>query len=265
MDEQIFVTKQLESNQPASDELIHLMLQHIGSLSEELRETIYSGWCILLENNRLTNNQKQWLLDEIFARKLLYQGIEQEQTDDTFTRSFTSLLLVQLLDDHYKNNWLEIEMEKQLIAESLNYMEVEKDNRGLVPVKGWAHAFAHGADLLAAVARSRQATETIAQQILSILTRAIFDIDDFLWEEESRMVPAIIVLIKKELLSQDELNHWIQQNNQTVLNQNNRNICWNRFLTSLSWVLRFELLDFELIQESIFHFLHSCYKKRGII
>lgn len=265
MDERILITNELESNQPASDELIHLMLQNIGSLSEDLREAIYSGWCELLENNRLTNSQKQWLMDEIFAKELLYQGIERGQTDDTFTRSFTSLLLVQLLKDHYRNNWMKNEMEQQIISTSLRYMEVETDNRGLVPVIGWAHAFAHGADLLSAIARSEQITGTNVRQILSILTRALLEIDDFLWEEESRMVPAINVLIKRELLSQDDLNHWIQQNNQTILHQNNRNICWNRFLISLSWVLKFELIDFELVQESIFDFLHSYYKKRGII
>lgn len=265
MNEHIFIINQLESTQPASDELIRVMLQNIGSVSEDLREAIYSGWCQLFDDQRLTTCQKQWLVDEVFTRKLLYQGIENGQTDDVFTRSFTSLLLVQLLDDHSLNNWMENEVEKQVIAESLNYIGIETDNRGLVPIKGWAHAFAHGADLLAAIARSEQTTEIEAQQILSLLTRALLEIDDFLWEEENRMVPAVIALIKNGLLTQAELDHWIQQNNQTLSQKDSRNICWNRFLSSLSWVLRFEALDFELVQESIFHFLHSSYKKRRII
>lgn len=250
----------------ASNELIELMLKNIGSLSPELRDnTIYIGWVNLVKSNKVSTNQKLWLIDEILYRNLLFNGIEDECSDTVFTRSFTSLLLVVLLQSHFENKYIDEKVEKEIIKLSIEYMENEKDNRGWVENKGWAHAFAHGADLLETISKSIYLTSDNVTKILNCISRALIDIENFLFGEESRLDKVIISLIKCNKLTQSKLNNWIELNNKIVKESKTFNLCWGNFLMSLSYMLRFEDIDFEETQILISEYLKSFYDTFKII
>ncbi|WZU03169.1 DUF2785 domain-containing protein [Erysipelothrix sp. D19-032] len=53
---------------------------------------------------------------------------------------------------------------------------MENDNRGFVEEKGWAHAFAHGADLIASASRSVYFQEIEVVQCLEATRRALVDV-----------------------------------------------------------------------------------------
>lgn len=256
----------LNRNEMASDELIELMLKNIGSLSLELRDsTIYIGWVNLIESNKVSINQKLWLIDEVLSRNLLFNGIEDKCSDKVFTRSFTSLLLVVLLQSHFENRYIDEKIEKEIIKLSIEYMENEKDNRGWVENKGWAHAFAHGADLLETIPKSMYLTSDNVTKVLNCISRALIDIENFLFGEERRLDKVIISLIKCNKLTQSKLNSWIELNNKIVKESKNFNLCWGNFLMGLSYMLRFEDIDFEETQILINKYLKYFYDTFEII
>lgn len=266
MNEEEKIINGLNSEKMASDELIELMLENIGTISPKLRdETIYIGWVNLVESNKISKNQKLWLLDEVLSRNLLFDGIEEEFSDKVFTRSFASLLLVVLLESHFENRYIEDELERKIIDASIDYMENEKDNRGFVEEKGWAHAFAHGADLLEAISKSIYLTSDSVVRILNCISRALIDIENFLYGEESRIVKVIIALIKYGKLDQSKLNGWIESNNKIIEESKAFNLCWGKFLMALSYMLKFEDIEFEETQILITNYLKFFYETFEII
>lgn len=266
MNEKEKIINGLNCEEIASDELIELMLKNIGSLSPQLRDnTIYIGWVNLEESNRISTKQKLWLIDEVLSRNLLFDGIEDGCSDKVFTRSFTSLLLVVLIESHFKNRYIDTEIEKEIIKLSIEYMETEKDNRGLVDEKGWAHAFAHGADLLETISKSIYLTSDSATRVLNCISRALIDIENFLFGEESRLNKVIIALIKYNKLNQSKLNSWIESNNRTLMESKPFNLCWGKFLMSLSYMLKFEDIEFEETQMLITEYLKFFYDTFEII
>lgn len=266
MDEKEKIMNGLNSGKMVSNELIELMLKNIGSISPELRDnTIYIGWVNLVESNQISTKQKLWLIDEVLSKNLLFYGIEEEYSDKVFTRSFTSLLLVVLLENQFKNKYIDVETEKEIIKLSIEYMENEKDNRGLVEEKGWAHAFAHGADLLETISKSTYLTPDSVIRVLNCISRALIDIENFLFGEESRIAKVIISLIKYNKLTQSKLNSWIESNNKIVEASKSFNLCWVKFLMALSYMLKFEDIEFKETQIVITKYLKNFYDTFGII
>jgi len=238
-----------------------LMIENIGNVDSELRdEVIYGGWYdLLIDNKRLTIDQKKFLLNYIFENKLLFYGIDKEQSDDVFTRSFTSLLLVLLLENHYENNWISKEDEIRIIEKSISYMKTEKDNRGFVEVKGWAHAFAHGADLLGVISQSTYFEKNNSIEVLEIMKRALIDIENFLYGEEGRFAKATTLLLKNNRISIEKLSLWIEENSSSVLSSNSYNICWKNYVTFLLIGLKIEKISNDEIETKIMEYLEKFY------
>jgi hypothetical protein len=226
-----------ENKKVISQHLLEKMLENIGSPDSELRETIYGHWHILLEEQRLSTEQKHWLWEKIQSQGLLFQGIEEKTSDQVFTRSFVSLLLVCLLSDDAENHWLSVQDVSKTFDMSFQYMRQEEDNRGFVAEKGWAHAFAHGGDLLASIAENPLCDSQDATIILELIFRAIFEVGHFLYEEETRLNTAIALLIQQQKLEVLDLQTWLASGNQHYRANESHEPDWARFLSSLYFKL----------------------------
>lgn len=237
------INDEINAQVPLSDETLSLMLDHIGSLSPDLRDlTIYSGWCKLFSGKLLSLHQKELILDYVLKHELLFFNINEKQSDAVFTRSFSSLLLVILLEDHYQYPWLSKIQETTLIQDTLRYMSLEKDTRGLVESKGWAHAFAHGADLLKTASKSESFGDKEVSQTLAILKRILIDIDDFLYDEEGRLALASTTMLRLRKLESARLIDWL-----TAHHPSSFNITWRNYLMTLYFNLKFkDALDEDL-------------------
>lgn len=265
MTDQEQIIKDLKQEGGATDQLIECMFRNIGTVDPVLRdEIIYQGWNQLLEEQRWSLEQKRWLLKQIKEQESLFLEIDTVN-DAVFTRSFTSLLLVLLIEDHKQKHWLTLEEQQQIIAISLNYMAQEKDNRGFVEGKGWAHAFAHGADLLGSLSQLATLTTEDVVQILNLTSRALIEIDDFLYSEEARFSIAIIELIKNKKLAEKELKNWIDRNNKQLFEAESFNFCWSQFLLTLTKILNLEKIEMPAVQASSDVFFSWMYKKFRII
>lgn len=122
----------------------------LGSTDAELRDTLGYGvlnqW--LLKKNFLNNEQLEMLLEKGLSEDMLFYKIGESGTDSVFLRSFSSLLIALILLRDNRNKFLNREKYEQMLERICSYCDLEKDHRGYVEGKGWAHAPAHIADVI---------------------------------------------------------------------------------------------------------------------
>ncbi len=238
----LFQLQQAEKGDIAfSDDLLMWMLDTIGSLDSIEREAVYSGWVRALSGNQLTAKQKKWLLRESNQRHLLFTGIELNVSDNVFIRSFTALLWTNLLENHQLHPWMTPEEVRDMIQSSFRYLLLEQDSRGYVEGHGWAHAFAHGADLMGQCALSSVDIQDQAK-VLRVLRRALLDIENFLYGEEGRLAKATVLWLQAKKLDEAELLDWVEQCSLKLSLSKVYNVCWKNYLMCLAYTLKAEMM-----------------------
>lgn len=203
--------------------LIPEMLFHIGSTDNYLRDDlIYSAFASwILDHNAISHEKLHELLQKILGDQHIFHGIGEQNTDSVFRRSFSVLLLPLFLIAHRSQPFLSnaeiIEVKEKL----LQYLKEEKDHRGFVIEKGWAHAIAHSADALDDLAQCTEITKTDLQEVL-VAIRAIISTHETVYThgEDERLVTATIAVIKRLLLPESEISQWIQDFANPVLETN---------------------------------------------
>ena len=259
---EISIKNALSSKEGVSDVLLNAMIVNIGTLDSDIRDrVIYSGFYELIFIKGLSEPQLQMLLDSVLSGDLLLKGIEDKQGDDVFTRSFVSLLICLLMGKHYQTPFMSEKQEAEVINLGLRYMESEKDNRGFVEGKGWAHAFAHGADLLGSLAESKLFSSLEAERVLHIIENSILNIDNFLYGEEGRFARTTFQLLKHKKLDEASLIEWINKVGDTILEKDMYNKCWTDYLLTLSFTLKCEACLSDEVSHAIDQFVLNFYKK----
>ncbi|TFE00849.1 DUF2785 domain-containing protein [Jeotgalibacillus sp. R-1-5s-1] len=143
----------LKNKGELSDNLILHMITHIGSTDPVLRdELIYQAFGIYVTENRFSDSQLHLITEQLLTQKKLLSGINQSVSDDLFTRSFSALIFALLLKQDHERRFLSKDYYERIVDVVQYYVSSENDLRGYVPDKGWAHAAAHAADLLEAIA-----------------------------------------------------------------------------------------------------------------
>lgn len=125
--------------------LVQSMMLHIGSLDSELRDNlIYGSFYELIHEKNLLEHSLLTELLEDSLNNLLCKGIEESESDLVFTRTFTSLLIALILFRDNADDFLSQKKIADCKDKVLAYLAAEKDVRGYVPVKGWAHSVPYG-------------------------------------------------------------------------------------------------------------------------
>ena len=82
-------------------------------------------------------------------------GMGEQGSDTVFRRSFSALVLGFVIKYDNAHPFLEPAEVQSYLDQALEYLAHERDLRGYVAEKGWAHSAAHTADLLAYLARNQ--------------------------------------------------------------------------------------------------------------
>ncbi len=109
-------------------------------------------------------------------------------------------------DPHLPPDQIEKTVEK-IIA----YTRLEKDYRGFVDQKGWAHALAHTADCLGSCTRHPRITPTQRESILEAIFRLATRPAPFLHHEDDRLAYAVLRLAQKDKADQLNWSRWLAQ------------------------------------------------------
>ena len=81
-------------------------------------------------------------------------GLGEQDTDSVFRRAFSVLVLAECIDRDNEQGLLPAGKLLEWGDRIASWYLRERDVRGFVPGKGWAHAVAHGADAIGVLARS---------------------------------------------------------------------------------------------------------------
>ncbi|MGM0851288.1 MAG: DUF2785 domain-containing protein [Bacillota bacterium] len=200
--------------------LLNDMTIHIGSTDGELRDQlIYTSFYRFMEKDYLSPEQMSFLLDTCIDEDHLFYCIGRKEDDSIFTRAFSSLVLVLLLDKDRALPFLPAGEVQKAIDACFLYLEAEEDTRGYVEGKGWAHSIAHGADYLVEVIRHPVFPSELHQRCLQVIKNCLLKDAAYMDDEDGRLFFAIEALLDKGMTDEDLLI-WLIDLSDTVNDRN---------------------------------------------
>ena len=188
------------------------LLALLGSTDPELRDGVaYVVLATWLARDRYTPVEV-WAMAERLATNLSI-GLGEQESDHIFLRSFSALMLAEIVHRNNQGALLDERQVHRLLDAALAYLAAEQDLRGYVPDKGWAHAVAHTADLLWVLARSHHLHADSLERILEAIAAkaAPPGAQLYLYNEDQRLARATLGAIGRDLVDMGFLRSWIDR------------------------------------------------------
>nr|WP_186381911.1 DUF2785 domain-containing protein [Paenibacillus terrae] len=128
-----------------------------------------------------------------------------------FKRSFSALAAAAVLQKDQNDVRLDQDTVSRLLERVCQYLEMEQDTRGYVEGKGWAHAIAHGADLLAAAVRHPLSpVDGSGWRVLNVVGQTLFKGYVYSDDEDERLIQVLIALLHRKDSGEVNLGLWLQ-------------------------------------------------------
>ncbi len=143
-------------------------------------------------------------------RIFLYANIGEKFTDSVFIRSFSALLVANILTKDAEILTLNDESLQPFFKKIGRYLLLEQDTRGHIEGKGWAHSIAHGADLAAITIKHPKFDLQYAPSILHALKLTTWKDVVYINDEEERLVNIIEALLDRSY-SEEAIMEWVEQ------------------------------------------------------
>ncbi|HMU92264.1 MAG TPA: DUF2785 domain-containing protein [Anaerolineales bacterium] len=187
------------------------LFSYIPSTDPDLRDgigyEIFANW---IETEPYQAEQLRGYLKRLLEN--LQVGLGQQDDDSVFGRAFSVLYLAEVIHRDNQQPYLESHEVKETLTRVLAYLAAERDPRGYVPVKGWAHALAHTADMLMVFARSPHLGATELEHILSAVSEKMRAAKNWIYihGEDDRLARAIVTALAREELSLEQVKAWFE-------------------------------------------------------
>lgn len=138
-------------------------------------------------------------------------GLGDTESDTVFRRSFSALILTECIDRTTKAALGGPSVVLRWGDKVMGWYSRERDLRGFVPGKGWAHAVAHGADALGALARSPVMGRLELTVILDVIADRLLTPTEafFVAGEGDRLAFATMHLLRRDIVGIDVLEPWV--------------------------------------------------------
>jgi hypothetical protein len=138
-------------------------------------------------------------------------GLGEQGTDSVFRRSFSVLILGECIARDNKAGLLPSLKLLEWGDRVATWYLREKDLRGFVPGKGWAHAVAHGADAIAALAESPHLGTNELTVLLDVLgDRLTLPVESLLTSgEPDRIAFATMSILRRNLVPLSVIEPWV--------------------------------------------------------
>jgi len=192
--------------------LIQELSGYLGSTDPELRDDLtYSIVAVWIgRQKKLSAEQLVTLADEWQGN--LRSGVGETGTDSVLKRSFSALCLSVLAERELKEPFLGETRYRALLDAALTYLGGERDLRGFDARKGWIHATAHTADLLAALAENKLFTKQDQERVLKGITQRLATASEiFSYGEQDRLANVAAVIASREDFDSAGWNSWVAQ------------------------------------------------------
>ena len=188
------------------------LLANLGSPDGELRDelsymTLASG---IIDKGLLNTEQMNELLTTVLDTQHLFCAIGEINTDSVFMRSFSNLIVTAILYTDARNPVITEQVVQNTKAALLTYAQEEKDWRGYVEGKGWAHAMAHLADALDECAQNQYMTSEDRQDILQTIRRLAQLPEPLYHEEDMRLATSAQHIIISKEVPDTFISDWLE-------------------------------------------------------
>lgn len=196
------------------------LFSYLGSTDPELRDQIaYETFANFLKRDYYSLEEIEIYIANLLAN--LDIGIGETESDSVFLRSFSVLFLAEIVHNDNEAPRLKSPVIQTILEKGLRYLASEKDLRGYVEGKGWAHALAHTADLLLVLGKNLNTSERehtliligVGEKLIQPTTRV------YMYGEDDRLSRATLEVMRRGTLSVTFVRQWldslIKPNNDT--------------------------------------------------
>jgi hypothetical protein len=187
---------------PPGEHQIDLLIEELEHMLRSPEEQLRDGFALEILGDWILQGFCDHDLEDLGDRlcAAMFRGLGEHGNDSVFGRSFAALALGLCIERDNTVRRLTEEAVQRWLGAFLMWWELEADLRGIVDSKrGVAHAVAHGADVIASVARSRFLGTSQAQVLLgSIVVRLrTSDAGALLFGEDDRLAYATMALLHR--------------------------------------------------------------------
>jgi hypothetical protein len=141
----------------------------------------------------------------------LTQGLGESGTDSVFRRSFSALVLAECIERDNTQSLVPRGKVMDWGDRITGWLVRERDVRGFVPDRGWAHAVAHGADAIGVLANSPHFGLTELTVLLDVVAdRVLLETPAPLWSgEPDRLALATMTILRRRLVPLRIIEPWL--------------------------------------------------------
>jgi Protein of unknown function (DUF2785) len=184
----------------------------LGSTDPELRDEIgyeaIAAW--VYEQPVLDPAALEQLRSTLVANAR--RGLGEEESDQLFVRSFSTLALSVLAAEDLKRPYLDQRRFDELLEFALAELAGERDLRAYVVGKGWGHATAHCADLLKFLARSHWLRAEQQPRIIEAVAERLRTAGQvFVWGEDARLAAALTSIARRSDANPGPFTVWFER------------------------------------------------------
>lgn len=191
-------------------ELTEQLFSYIESLDPDMRDAIgYETFANWLDQDQYSPEIIRTYIPRLVVN--LQAGLGERDTDTVFMRAFSALFLAEIIHHDNQDPFLEKDEVQSIFTKALTYLSEERDPRGFVLGKGWAHALAHTADLLYVLASNRYMARMELEQMLTAITDKVTQPTDWVYvhDEDDRLVRAVVAAHLRKILDEFFLKQWL--------------------------------------------------------
>ncbi len=213
------------------------LLQNFASTDPQLRDNLtYSVLAHAIidpdSQQKLSTLQVEDLLLACIDEEHLFYHISEAGTDTVFMRSFSLLIIAAILFADAKTPRLSEQVTRQAQAALLHYAKEEKDWRGYIKGKGWAHAAAHLSDALDECAQNRYMVTPDREAVMRTIRDLARLPEPLCYEEDDRLAFTAYRVIANQLVEEAFLEEWIEsffvQREQDIIANEQNLVSWVR-------------------------------------
>jgi hypothetical protein len=186
-------------------ELVEMLGDDDPELRDEIALSVLATWI-----ERGHYDDLLITLGDSVARGLAV-GLGEDGTRTVFRRTFAALVVAACIDRDTVAHLVPRDVFLRWSDLGIGWYLAERDLRGRVPGQGWAHAGAHGADLLRSVAASHHAGRDEGQVVLDVISERLRTPTayTFVDNEEDRLALAALTVIYRGLVPAGALDTWV--------------------------------------------------------
>lgn len=190
------------------------LMDNIGSTDGEFRdELILSFLWGMITEDMLSREALRELMRVALSDKHLFYRLGELENDSVFNRAFTVLIIGYIIQNHngFGRDLFSKEEIDDIFEKVVRYIRLEKDLRGYVEGKGWAHAVAHFGDAIGTIALYENIKHHQLLDILEVIKEKVaISYYTYANEEAERLVSAVIYVVQRQIVKDEEILGWIR-------------------------------------------------------